>query len=176
MDRYAAVVLPIVERPPFEVLFIERAHHLRRHAGEIAFPGGAIDDADGGDHERAALREMQEEIGLGPADVRVIARLQPLRQRVNAFTVTPFVGIVAPGARVVADPGEVAAVHRVPLAAIVAPGAVHPGIETIGDRRVETTHFDHGDLHVWGLTGRILASFVERWHAADSPLRAALDA
>jgi 8-oxo-dGTP pyrophosphatase MutT (NUDIX family) len=176
MERFAAVLIPILDTPPHDVVFIERAQHLRRHAGEIGFPGGAVDEADGGDHQRAALRETSEEIGIGPDDVAVVGRLQPLRQRVNAFTVTPFVGVVRRAAALVPDPAEVAALHRVPLAAIVAPGAVKPGIEVVGDRRIDTMHFDYGELHVWGLTGRILASFVERYDAARSPLRAALDA
>jgi 8-oxo-dGTP pyrophosphatase MutT (NUDIX family) len=176
MERFAAVLIPILDAPPHDVVFIERALHLRRHAGEIAFPGGAVDDGDDGDHQRTALRETSEEIGVGAGDVAVIGRLQPLRQRVNAFTVTPFVGVVRAAAPLVPDPAEVAALHRVPLAAIVAPGAVRPGVEVIGERRVDTMHFDYGDVHVWGLTGRILASFVERYEAARSPLRAALDA
>ena len=166
------MLIPIFADAPHDVVFIERAHHLRRHAGEIGFPGGVVDEADEGDHERAALREVYEEIGIPPDRIAVIGRLQPVRQRANAFTVSPFIGVVRTGDPLVIDANEVAATHRVPLAALVAPGAVRPGIETIGERRIETFHFDYGPLHVWGLTGRIVDLFVERYYAERSPLRA----
>ncbi len=175
MERYAAVLIPIFADAPHDVVFIERALHLRRHAGQIAFPGGAVDAADDGDHERAALREVQEEIGIAPERIAIAGRLQPVRQRVNAFVVSPFVGVVRGSAALIVDANEVAATHHVPLAAIVAPGAVRPGIEIVGERRVDTIHFDHGALHVWGLTAHILDDFVHRYHARPSSLRGALD-
>jgi 8-oxo-dGTP pyrophosphatase MutT (NUDIX family) len=175
MERYAAVLIPIFAAAPHDVVFIERGRHLRRHAGQIAFPGGAIDDADAGDHERAALREVHEEIGIAPARIDVVGRLPAVKQRVNVFTVSPFVGVVRGSDPPVADGDEVAATHRVPLAAIVAPGAVRLGIEITNERPVETYQFDYDGLHVWGLTGRILDLFVAGYHAAGSPLRAALD-
>jgi 8-oxo-dGTP pyrophosphatase MutT (NUDIX family) len=175
MERYAAVLIPIFADAPHDVVFIERAAHLRRHAGEIGFPGGAVDAADA-DHERAALREVHEEIGIPPERITVVAELDPVRQRTTGFVVSTFVGVLdAAYDGFVVDANEVAATHRVPLAAVVAPGAVRPGVEAVGERRVETFLFDHGALHVWGLTGHILNGFVERYHAAPSPLRSALD-
>ena len=173
--RYAAVVLPIYASPPHEVVFVERARHLRRHAGEIAFPGGAVDAADGGDHARAALRELHEEIGVPPAAVELLASLRPIRQRSNVFTVTPFVGVVAAATPLLVDRNEAAAAHHVPLAAILAEGAVHRAFEPLPDRLLDTYVFDYGPLHVWGLTGRILFDFVMRLQDEGSPLRAALD-
>jgi 8-oxo-dGTP pyrophosphatase MutT (NUDIX family) len=173
--RLAAVVIPIYANAPNDVVFVERAVHLRRHAGQIAFPGGAVDEADGGDQARAAIRELHEEIGIPPDAVSIVGRLTPIVQRQNVFTVTPFVGVVAPGTELVVDLNEASAAHRVPLAAIVEPGAVHPGVEYEAGRRIETQHFDYGALHVWGLTGHMLRDFVLEYHRAASPLRAALD-
>jgi 8-oxo-dGTP pyrophosphatase MutT (NUDIX family) len=173
--RPAAVVIPIYADPPHEVVFVERARHLRRHAGQIAFPGGAVDDEDGGDHARAALRELEEEIGLPPASVAIVGQLEPIRQQRNIFNVTTFVAVVAPGTPLVVDLNEASAAHRVPLAAILEPGAVHPGVEVIDGRHIQTILFDYGSMHVWGLTGQILNAFVRRFHAAGSPLRAALE-
>jgi 8-oxo-dGTP pyrophosphatase MutT (NUDIX family) len=174
--RLAAVVMPIFANPPHEVVFVERARHLRRHAGQIAFPGGALDEEDGGDHARAALRELAEEIGIAPEAVRIVGRLDEIHQRRSGFMVTPFVGIVAPGTPLVVDLNEASAAHHVPLAAILAPGAVHMGIEQTAERRLETPVFDYGPMHVWGMTGLILRDFVERYRAGDTSLRAALDA
>jgi hypothetical protein len=75
----------------------------------------------------------------------------------------------------VVDLNEASAAYRVPLAAILEPGAVHPGIEIVGDLRIKTIVFDYGSMHVWGLTGNILERFLQRYRAPDSALRAALE-
>ncbi len=174
--RLAAVVIPIFANPPYEVVFVERASHLRRHAGQIAFPGGAVDDEDDGDLARTGLRELYEEIGIPSGAVTIVGELAAIRQERNIFNVTTFVAVVAPDTPLVVDLNEASAAHRVPLEAIVAPGAVHAGIEVIDERRITTIHFDYGAMHVWGLTGNILAMFARRYHEPGSALRAALRA
>jgi len=133
-----------------------------------------VDAEDEGDHARAALREMQEEIGVAPAAVTIVEQLDMERQERNVFDVTPFVGILTPGTDLVPDGGETIAAHRIPLAAIIAPGAVHRGLHHAYGRDIETMVFDYGPLRVWGLTGNILRTFVDRWNASSSPLRAVL--
>lgn len=173
--RPAAVLMPIFDDQPNEVLFIERATHLRRHAGQIAFPGGAVDAGDA-DHLAAALREVEEEVGIRPEAVRVVGQLPIVRQRTRGtFAVSPFVAVVRAGTPLVVDPNEAAAVHRVPLAAILRPGAVRRGIHEDAKRRIETYVLDYGALHVWGLTAHILYDFVEDYNAAGSALRRSLD-
>jgi 8-oxo-dGTP pyrophosphatase MutT (NUDIX family) len=125
--RLAAVVIPIFANPPHEVVFVERARHLRRHAGQIAFPGGAVDEEDEGDLARAGTRELYEEIGIPPASITIVGQLDPIRQRTNIFNVTAFIGVVAPGTPLVVDLNEASAAHRVPLAEILAPGAATSG-------------------------------------------------
>jgi 8-oxo-dGTP pyrophosphatase MutT (NUDIX family) len=104
-----------------DLLLIQRAADLRKHPGQPAFPGGAIDPADGGP-VRAALREAAEETGLEPAGVRVLAVMPELYIVRSDFRVTPVLGWwhspvpVAPG-----DPAEIAAVIRVPVAELAAP-------------------------------------------------------
>jgi 8-oxo-dGTP pyrophosphatase MutT (NUDIX family) len=169
-------VIPIYANPPYEVVFVERATHLRRHAGQVAFPGGAVDDEDQGDLARAGLRELHEEIGIPPAAVTVVDQLAMIAQARNIFNVTTFVAVVAPETPLVVDLNEASTAYRVPLAAIVAPGAVHRGIEVRDELRISTWQFDFGAMHVWGLTGNILDAFTRRYHAPGSPLRAALDA
>jgi 8-oxo-dGTP pyrophosphatase MutT (NUDIX family) len=172
--RPAAVVIPIFDVPPFDVLFVERARHLRRHAGQIGFPGGAVDAGDA-DHAAGALRELHEEVGIPAGAVTLIGRLPAIRQDRNVFIVTPFIAIVRAGTPLVVDANEASAVHHVPLAEILRPGAIRTGIHTDGTRRIETFILDHGPLHVWGLTARILHSFVEHVHAERSELRHALE-
>jgi 8-oxo-dGTP pyrophosphatase MutT (NUDIX family) len=174
--RTAAVVMPIYGNDPHEVVFVHRATHLRAHPGQIAFPGGTVDPEDGDDRARTALRELEEELGVGPEAVRIVARLPEVSSVSGSYLITPFVGVLIPHTRLVIDPGETAAVWNVPLAAILEPGAVHQGIEIRGERRVLTDIFDHEGMHVWGATGRILRLFVDRWNDRGSELRRELDA
>ena len=103
--------------------------------------------------------------------MRLIARLDDVRGRVNPFVITPFVGIVAPGPPPVPDGSETIAVFTPPLAALLAPGAVHEDVERVGAFGIETWVFDWEGMHVWGVTGRILATFVNAARS-DESLRA----
>jgi len=173
--RAAAVVIAIFADPPHNIAFVERAAHLRNHPGQIGLPGGAADPADDGDLARTALRELEEELGVYETRIHLVDQLPTIVQRVSNFAVTPFVGIVEPKTPLVIDPSETAAVFTVPLATVVAPGAVHEGIEVIGERAIDTWIFDYGDRHVWGLTGAILRSFTVSWNDPATGLRSAID-
>ena len=120
--RAAAVLILFGDGPHGpDLLLIERAAELRNHAGQPAFPGGAIDESDGGP-VRAALREAAEETGLDPDGVHVLAVLPELYIWRSDFRVTPVLAwwrspvAVTPG-----DPGEIAAVARVPVADLASP-------------------------------------------------------
>jgi 8-oxo-dGTP pyrophosphatase MutT (NUDIX family) len=97
--RPAAVVLGIGEVPPHGVIFIERAAHLRNHAGQIGLPGGGMDPGDEGNLRATALREMAEEVGVAPGRVTIVGELPVIKARVNNYAVTPFVATVAPPKR-----------------------------------------------------------------------------
>jgi 8-oxo-dGTP pyrophosphatase MutT (NUDIX family) len=177
MRRYAAVVLAIFADAPYHVVFVERAAHLRDHPGQIALPGGSVDPGDGDDRSVTALRELEEEIGIPSHAVRLVGRLTDIHQRrANNFSVTPFAGIITPRTKLTFDESETAALFTVPLAQIVAPGAVHEAIEIVGEHKVDTYIFDYHDRHVWGLTGSILHAFVTAWHEPGSAIRAAIEA
>jgi 8-oxo-dGTP pyrophosphatase MutT (NUDIX family) len=135
------------------VLLIERAADLRKHAGQVAFPGGSLDPTDAS-LEAAALREAQEEVGLDPASVEVVTELPALFIPVSGFVVTPVLAWWrAPHAVRAVDPAEVAQVALVPLAELADPanrfrvrhpsGLVGPG-------------FAAGGLFVWGFTAGLL--------------------
>jgi 8-oxo-dGTP pyrophosphatase MutT (NUDIX family) len=176
MRRYAAVVLAIFADAPHRVVFVERAAHLRDHPGQIALPGGSVDPSDGDDRRITALRELEEEIGIPPGAVRLVGRLPDVHQRrANNFTVTPFAGVIAAGTKLTIDESETAALFTVPLAELVATGAVHEGIEIVGENHVDTYVFDYHDRHIWGLTGSILHGFVTAWHEPGSVIRSAIE-
>jgi 8-oxo-dGTP pyrophosphatase MutT (NUDIX family) len=136
-----------------DLLLIRRSDDLRKHPGQPAFPGGAIDATDGGP-VRAALREAEEETGVDPAGVRVLATMPELYILRSDFRVTPVLGWwhspvpVAPG-----DPGEIAAVTRVPVAELASP-ANRIVIQYPDGRR--GLAFRAGDLMIWGFTAALL--------------------
>ena len=103
LARPAAVLIPLVaRRPEVTVLLTQRAEYLAMHAGQIAFPGGRVDDADA-DVVMTALREAQEETGLNPEFIEPIGFLEAYLTGTN-FLIVPVVALVAPGFR--ADPGQ----------------------------------------------------------------------
>jgi 8-oxo-dGTP pyrophosphatase MutT (NUDIX family) len=141
-----------------DVLLIERAFGLRSHAGTPAFPGGVVDPGDDG-AIGAALREAQEETGLDPAGVDVLATLPDLWLPAGGYVVTPVLAWWrVPSPVVVVDAGEVASVHRVPIADLVEPAnrlRVHHPSGYVGPA------FRVGGLLVWGFTAGILSWLLE---------------
>ena len=137
-----------------DLLLIERSSTMTSHAGQPAFPGGAVDDTDA-DVVAAALREAEEETGLDPAGVHVLATLPELFLPPRGFVVTPVIGWWREPSPVrVVDPGEVARVERVPLAELLDPGnrysVRHPS-GYVGPA------FGVRGLVVWGFTAGLLS-------------------
>jgi 8-oxo-dGTP pyrophosphatase MutT (NUDIX family) len=136
-----------------DVLLIERAATLRSHAGQPAFPGGAIDPDDDG-AVGAALREAQEEAGIDPASVEIVAELPELFIPVSGFVVTPVLAWWRePHAVAPVDAQEVAAVVRVPIAELADPASRqrvrHPS-GWVGPA------FNVRGMLVWGFTAGLL--------------------
>ncbi len=137
-----------------DLLLIERSSTMNSHAGQPAFPGGAVDDTDA-DVVAAALREAEEETGLDPAGVHVLATLPELYLPPSGFVVTPVIGWWrSPSPVRVVDRGEVARVERVPLAELLDPAnrysVRHPS-GYIGPA------FGVRGLVVWGFTAGLLS-------------------
>lgn len=136
-----------------DLLFVQRGPNLRRHAGQPAFPGGAIDAADGGP-VAAALREAAEEALVDPAGVEVLAVLPDLYIPRSGFSVTPVLawwrepGPVGPG-----DPAEVVSVSRVPVAHLADPANRMTVRYPSGP---SGPAFQAGDMLIWGFTGLVL--------------------
>jgi 8-oxo-dGTP pyrophosphatase MutT (NUDIX family) len=142
-----------------DVLLIERSPHMSSHAGQPAFPGGAIDPDDDGP-VGAALREAEEETGLDPEGVEVLATLPPLWLPPSGFVVTPVLAWWREPSEVSAvDPGEVAAVVRVPISELTDPAnrlrLRHPATGWVGPA------FEVRGLLVWGFTAGLLARLLE---------------
>jgi 8-oxo-dGTP pyrophosphatase MutT (NUDIX family) len=169
--RPAAVVLGIFQQPPHGVIFIERAAHLRNHAGQIGLPGGGMDPSDV-DLKATALREMEEEVAVDPQRVTIVGTLPVIKARVNNYAVTPFVATIAPGELRI-DATETVGVFTVPLEKVVS--ELRDGTVAFGGIDILSPVLDHGEKRIWGLTGHILRAFVASWNDESSDLRRAVE-
>jgi 8-oxo-dGTP pyrophosphatase MutT (NUDIX family) len=156
----AAVLVPVYEDAAGELhaVFTERRHDLRRHAGEISFPGGRRDPGE--DLVQTALREAHEEIGLPPEGVQLVGALEPTPTFVTSYAIYPFVGVIEPGLQWVIEHAEVAEVLELSLRDIRA-GA--------GERRLvrkgipfRTPTYAVGPHMIWGATARIVGDLLAR--------------
>ena len=155
----AVLVALYVDQGQLRAVLTERRHDLRRHAGEISFPGGRHDETDS-DLKMTALREAHEEIGLPPGAVDVIGALQPTPTIATGYAIYPFVGLIEPGLSWTLSPREVAEVLELPLEEVLA---------GYGRRRlvrrglpIRTDTYVVADRLIWGATARILADLFDR--------------
>jgi 8-oxo-dGTP pyrophosphatase MutT (NUDIX family) len=159
----AAVLLPLYGWPDAEpgLVFTERRADLRRHAGEISFPGGRKDEADA-DLAATALREAQEEIGLDPAAVELGDALPPTNTFVTGYRVHPFVGHIPHPAELKLEPNP-AEVETVLIFSL------DPLRDSYEIRRlvrrgipIHTPTYEVEGHLIWGATARILGDLLDR--------------
>ena len=162
-DSLAAVLAPVVLDGEVSMLFTRRRHDLDRHPGEVSFPGGFAEEADGGDLSATALRETHEEIGIPPTSVRVIGALPPVHTHVSATLVIPFVGLIRERPDIRANTDEVAEVFEVSIERLLEAERTMELEE--GGERFTTHAFEVGDHLIWGATGRMLHEFLKIWRS-----------
>jgi 8-oxo-dGTP pyrophosphatase MutT (NUDIX family) len=156
-----AVLVPLIpDGDGFHVLYTKRTEHLPDHRGQVAFPGGKHAPADPALVD-TALREAREEVGLAPADVRVLGRLDDVTTMAARYVVTPFVGVIPPDTRFRPNPAEVADVFSVSLTDLRNP--VHHGTEprTWDGGVYEVDVITAGAHNIWGLTLNITKNLLE---------------
>jgi 8-oxo-dGTP pyrophosphatase MutT (NUDIX family) len=154
----AAVLVPL-HGDPLTAVFTERRADLRRHAGEISFPGGRQDEPDE-DLRTTALREAEEEIGLPASEVELVGALPPVGTFVTGYRIYPFVGMIPRGRVWTLQEREVAQVLEFSLRDLVA-GHEMRRLVRKGVPIKTPTYTVRGHL-VWGATGRIVQSLLER--------------
>ncbi|MFT3904993.1 MAG: CoA pyrophosphatase [Steroidobacteraceae bacterium] len=151
----AAVLVPIVARPVGAALLLTvRADHLRRHAGQISFPGGRSDDSDA-DLLATALREAEEEIGLSRQCVQPIGYLGD-HVVLTGFRITPVVALVEPGYELRLAEEEVAGVFELPLAQVLAADSFQRRTRLLRERTIEGFELSYQGHQIWGATAGML--------------------
>ena len=158
----AAVLVPMHGWPENPGLVLtERRSDLKRHAGEISFPGGRRDEGE--ELMQTALREAEEEIGLARDNVEVVGALPPIGTFVTNYKITPFVGLIQEGMRFEPNPAEVESVLVASLDDLAAGyekrRLVRRGVP------IKTDTYLIADKLIWGATARILAMLFERLNA-----------
>ncbi len=166
--RPSAVLVALADGPQgAEVLLTRRSMQLSNHRGEISFPGGRLDPDE--TYEQAALREADEEVGLHPASVTVVGRLQPIATYVSRSWIVPVVARVAGRFDLHGHPDEVDRVLWLPLRDLTLPGTFREEWwHTVqGERPI--FFFELDDETVWGATARMLHQLLRVAHGIEGP-------
>jgi 8-oxo-dGTP pyrophosphatase MutT (NUDIX family) len=156
----AAVLVPLYELDDeLHAVFTRRRGDLRRHAGEISFPGGR-QDIEEEDLRETALREAEEEIGLPQEAVQIVGALTPTPTVVTNYAIYPFVGTIEPGHRWLPSAAEVAEVLELSLPGLLAGHSRQRLLRRGVPFRTDVYELD-GHV-IWGATARILSDLFER--------------
>jgi 8-oxo-dGTP pyrophosphatase MutT (NUDIX family) len=156
----AAVLVPLyLDRDELYAVFTERRKDLRRHAGEVSFPGGRQDEGEP-TLLATALREAEEEIGLPPDAVEIVGALQPTPTIATGYAIYPFVGVIEPGRNWTLSAREVAQVLELPLRELQEGykrrRLIRRGIPILSDT------YTVDELLIWGATARIVRDLLDR--------------
>jgi len=155
----AAVLVAITDRPEPGLILTVRREHMRKHAGQVAFPGGRIDEGETAVH--AALREAQEELALDPGQVQILGEADQYRT-VTGYGVTPVIGLVPPDLLFVPNPEEVADWFEAPLDFVLEPINQHRMSAEYQGRTRHYYQIDWQGRRIWGATAAMLVNLTKR--------------
>lgn len=155
----AAVLVAVTDRPRPGVILTVRREHLRTHAGQVAFPGGRIDEGE--DAIAAALREAQEELALDPGEVDVVGLADPYSTVTN-YRVTPVIGIIPPGLRLQPNAHEVADWFEAPLDFILDPANQQRRSALFQGASRHYYEIEWEGRRIWGATAAMIVNLSRR--------------
>lgn len=157
--KRASVLIPILrEGEHFSLIFSRRAENMAAHSGQIAFPGGGVEEGE--TLTDAVLREVEEEVGIPRRAVELIGRLDDLVTN-SGFLVAPFVAVVHERIEYVMQESEVAEVFEVPIDALLDVRYPEVRYVTFRKKRYPAYFYPYNEYEIWGLTGRIVKSFLD---------------
>ncbi len=158
--RAAAVLIPITDRAEPGVILTQRPTWLRSHAGQVAFPGGKVDDSDE-NSIFAALREAEEELNIPPARVEVIGVADTYYSG-SGYSIAPVIGIIPPDLEIQPNPQEVEDWFEVPLAFLLDPANSIKKVANWNGQQRSYYDMQWGERRIWGVTAGIIANLVRR--------------
>lgn len=159
--RQSAVLVPLIEMAGVlpSIMLTLRSEQLRNHKGQISFPGGRVDAGEA--IVDAALRELDEEVGIAPDDVVVLGTLSPLYIPPSNSAVTPVVGRVHLPEHYRLSEAEVQEVFLLPLSDLVDPASIAEELWTLYGQSVNVPHWKvHPAAPLWGATAMILNELI----------------
>lgn len=160
----AAVLVPVVQHDgEARVIFTQRTATLRKHSGQISFPGGGIDPEDASP-EAAALRETYEEIGIDGSFIETVGRM-PDYVSGTGFRIKPVLSVVRPGFELTLNPTEVDEVFEVPLSFLMDPANHRRGSRIFQGKERFFYEIPYGERYIWGITAGIVRSIYERFYS-----------
>jgi len=157
-DRDAAVFVGIADKGEPRVLLTMRSASMSKHASEVAFAGGMVDETDAGSRH-TALRELSEELGIGEHSVEVLGTLRPMVTRYDV-RVTPVVGFYDSDAPIVINPAEIASAFEVPIDYLLDPANVSLDEGSFLGRSTLMPSYHYEGYKIWGVTAYILIDFL----------------
>ncbi|MFT6926472.1 MAG: 8-oxo-dGTP pyrophosphatase MutT (NUDIX family) [Psychromonas sp.] len=158
--KKAAVLLPFIKRQDgLNLIFTERALHLRHHPGQISFPGGRYEATD---HslQQTALRETEEEIGILQSQVSLFGSLPEL-PTISGFIISPFLGFVDNEHTILIDPQEVRSIFEVPLSYLLDANNYYKHSLFANKKRPFTYCIPYQNRLIWGATAQMLKNLQD---------------
>jgi 8-oxo-dGTP pyrophosphatase MutT (NUDIX family) len=160
---HSAVLIPLfIKDSEYHIVFIKRSQQVRDHKGEISFPGGLCEEDDDG-HEKTALREAFEEIGILSHDVAVLGILDDIRTVSTRYRVTPVVGSIPYPYSFIINTREVDETMEIPLSQLLCEGNGNKESITRDGVTYTGSVYRYKQYVIWGATARILKDFFTIW-------------
>jgi len=158
--KHSAVLVPVIvagDEPA--LLLTRRTDRVETHKGQVAFPGGTVDDDDR-DRIHTALRELEEELGIPASAVEICGRLDDLATP-TGFVITPVVGLLHGHPEIYSNEEEVDDVFHVPLSFFADPAQGEREFRQVGSERREIWIYKYNGRTIWGATAAVIRNLLD---------------